>query len=56
MPSAPASSSASEKASPSFLDVPMEWLETSPRYRLARRWYLRHEEVSGSLLFFGGVT
>ncbi len=34
----------------------MEWLETSPRYRLARRWYLRHEEVSGSLLFFGGVT
>ena len=34
----------------------MAWLDASPRYRLARRWYLRNEEVGASLLFFGGVT
>jgi len=40
----------------SFFDAPMRWLEASPRYRLVRRWYVRHEELSGSLLFLGGVT
>ena len=34
----------------------MRRLAQSPRYRLARRWYHRHEALAPPLLFFGGVT
>lgn len=34
----------------------MRRLARSPWYRLARRWYHRHEALAPPLLFFGGVT
>ncbi|MEF8816054.1 MAG: DUF2914 domain-containing protein [Salinibacter sp.] len=34
----------------------MRGLAQSPRYRLARRWYHRHETLAPPLLFFGGVS
>ncbi|MFO8099158.1 MAG: DUF2914 domain-containing protein [Salinibacter sp.] len=57
MPTEPADSGRpSSDAAPSFFEAHITWLDASPRYRLARWWYVRHEELSGSLFFLGGVT
>ena len=39
-----------------FLGRLMRGLDQSPRYRLLRRLYHRHERLAPPLLFFGGVT